>query len=157
MLASRLVTVRTWVTLSVLVLVALTVAVFARFLAPVDAPPVLLRVGQTRIEGARDEANWPQRGGDLRYEEQDRESPADVPTIPREGEFRIVVAFPAQPEDGTIEIERNNERGDEERVLREDWTDDLRYELEPGSYTLLAYAEYPDDAFVRYRFGFLVR
>ena len=144
-------TVRTWITLSLLLLVAMTVAVFVRFLAPVDAPPVLARVGDERIEGVLDEACWPQRGGELRCTEGD-EGPRAEGTLPDEGTMRLIVAYPAQPEEGRIEIVRGGDR-----VLRTDWDDEIDYELDRGTYTMTADARYPEDAFVRYRFAFRVR
>jgi hypothetical protein len=144
-------TVRTWITLSLFLLVAMTVAVFVRFLAPVGAPPVLARVGEVRVEGALDEACWPQRGGELRCTEGDDGPRADA-TLPDEGKLRLIVAYPAQPEGGRIDIRR-----DGESVLRTDWEDEIAYELEPGTYTMIADATYPQDAFVRYRFAFRIR
>lgn len=144
-------TVRTWITLSLVILVALTVAILVRLLAPVDAPPILARVGETRIEGSLVEACWPQRGGDLRCEEEDRRD-VEVTAIRSEGELRLIVAYPAQPEDGSVEI-----TGDEDRVLRKDWDDEIAYDLDRGSYTMVVHAVYPEGAFVRYRFGLRVR
>ena len=144
-------TVRTWITLSLLLLVAMTVAVFVRFLSPVDAPPILARVGDARLEGVLDEACWPQRGGELRCTEGD-DAPRAGTTLPGEGKLRLIVAYPAQPEEGRIEITR-----DDERVLRKDWDDEITYELDPGTYTMTADARYPEDAFARYRFAFRVR
>lgn len=143
-------TVRTWITLSLLLLVAMTAAVIVRFLLPVDAPPILVRSGDVRLDGELVRACWPQRGGELRCQQGDGE--AETVTVGREGTFRIIVAYPAQPEEGRFTITR-----DGERVLREDWDDELPYDLGAGAYTLEARAEYPQDAVVVYRFGFRVR
>ena len=144
-------TVRTWIILSVGLLVAMTAAVFIRFLLPVDAPPILVRSGDVRLDGALVEACWPQRGGDLRCEEGDGDG-AETATVPKEGTFRIIVAYPAQPEEGSLTVTK-----DGERVLRADWDDELDYDLDPGAYTMTADARYPEDAFARYRFTFRAR
>jgi hypothetical protein len=144
-------TVRTWVTLSVLILIALSVAIVARLLAPVPHPPILARSGDVRLQGQLIEACWPQRGGDLRCEKDGDD--AQLSTIPGKGELRIVVAYPAQPDEGSIVIRRG-----ETNFLREKgWDDEIAYALEPGRYELIARAEYPQDAFVSYRFPFRVR
>ncbi len=144
-------TVRTWITLSVLILVALSVATVARMLAPVPHPPVLARSGDVRLEGELVEACWPQRGGDLRCEDDGERS--DPITIRREGELRIVVAYPAQPEEGSVVVRRDGT----DVISENDWEDEIGYELDPGTYELITEARYPQDAFVRYRFAFQVR
>lgn len=144
-------TVRTWITLSVLILVALSVAIVVRLLAPVEAPPILVRSGDVRLDGSLVESCWPQRGGDLRCEEGGRFA-TEVRTIRPEGELRVIVAYPAQPEDGSIEIVRD---GGGKKTY--DWDDEVSYDLEPGTYSITARAEYPLDAHVVYRFGFSIR
>jgi hypothetical protein len=145
-------TVRTWMTLSALILVALTVAIFVRLLAPVDAPPVLVRVGDVRLEGDRVEACWPQRGGKLRCQEADTDR-SDATTVPSEGEFRIVVAYPAQPTDGNVEI-LPVDGGKKQHF---DYDDEIAYDLKRGEYVLQVSAMYPEQARVVYRFAFRTR
>jgi hypothetical protein len=147
------VTVRTWFTISVLVLVALSAAVVVRFLAPVDPPPIFVRSGESRLVGSLDKGCWPQRGGDLRCEEGgDGERPR-AGTIPREGKLRVVVAYPAQPEDGRIRIVRFPSR----EVLDEEWSESIDYKFEAGTYVMSADARYPEKAYTRYVFRFRVR
>ncbi len=71
------------------------------------------------------------------------------------GRLRVVVAYPAQPEDGSGSITITDSSGDE--VVDEKWDESIEYELDPGSYELTADARYPEDAFVRYVFRFRVR
>jgi len=144
-------TVRTWITLSIAILVALSVAIVVRLLAPVPHPPILARSGEARLEGRLIEACWPQRGGDLRCEKGSGTN--DPMTIPGEGELRIVVAYPAQPEEGSLRVMR----GRKTVLGSKDWEDEVTYDLDAGTYELIAEARYPQDAFVRYRFAFRVR
>ncbi len=145
-------TVRTWITLSVGLLVAMTAAVFIRFLLPVEAPPILVRSGDVRLDGSLVAACWPQRGGELRCEDGDTDA-GETATVPREGTFRIIVAYPAQPEEGYLRISPADGKSGE----REHWDDELDYELEPGRYVLEARAEYPQGGHVAYRFNFRSR
>jgi hypothetical protein len=148
------VTVKAWFTISALVLVALAAAVVIRFLAPVDPPPIFVRSGAVRLVGVLDEGCWPQRGSDLRCKEGPDERP-QTGTLPAEGKLRVVVAYPAQPDDGSGTITITDSSGDE--VLDEKWDESIDYELESGSYTMTADARYPAEAFVRYVFRFRVR
>ena len=143
-------TVRAWFTISTLVLVALVVAIFIRLLAPVGAPPVLARVGDTRLSGARVKACWPQRGGHLRC--QGAEPSPRTASLPKSGSLRIVVAYPAQPPSGTITIVRGGHT-----VLTRKWNDMVHYKLKTGTYELVADAQYPQDAYIKYRFTFRAR
>jgi hypothetical protein len=143
-------TVRAWFTISALVLLALSAAVIVRLLAPVAAPEILARVGDTRLDGTRIASCWPQRGNDLRCEEggdDDRE----LRTIPSSGRMRLIVTYPAQPEKGWVRID-----GENDDVAKRDWDDEFRYNLEPGEYQMVAHADYPQNARVRYRFAFRV-
>jgi hypothetical protein len=143
-------TVRTWITISVAVLVALSVAVVVQFLRPVPAPAIVVHAGDVRLDGAMDGSCWPQRNGELRCV--DPEPRPDGQTIDGNGSFRIVFAYPGEPKTGEIAID---EAGGEP-VLSSGWKRTLRYELEPGSYTLTARAGDEDEAFVRYAFAFNV-
>lgn len=144
-------TVRAWFTISALMLLALTAAVLFQFLRPVPAPEILMHVGDTRIEGSLDRYCWPQRGGDLRCAGGGG-GEAETQPIPASSTFRLVVAYPAQPEEGTVRVVS---RDTGETVLRRDWARSVPYELEPGTYFVEAEARYPADAVVRYRFAFL--
>ena len=142
-------TVRAWFTISTLVLIALVAAIFVRLLAPVGAPAVLARSGETRLSGARVKGCWPQRSGKLRCQGPD--GSAKQVTIAGSGSFRIVVAYPAQPKDGTISIKRGGRQ-----VLTKRWNDSVKYKLRPGSYLMYADARYPSGAYVKYRFAFRI-
>ncbi len=142
-------TVRTWFTISALVVAALTGAFVYRLLQPLAFPEVILRSGDVRIEGDLAASCWPKRGPELRCTRKDAE-PASRSTIPSAGTFRFIVTFPAQPEDGEIRIDGPT------RLKLDDWRQSLAYELAPGSYTLRARGEYPNDAYVSYLFRFRV-
>jgi len=143
------VTVRAWFTISALVLAALAAAFVFRLFAPITAPGILVRSGDVRLNGRLDDACWPGRHGELRCERAESTSPSAV-VVPADGRFRIVVAYPVQPEVGEIRIDGP------ERVRIGDWRNPLPYNLEPGTYTLTAEARYPERAFVRYVFRFRV-
>jgi hypothetical protein len=144
------VTVRAWFTISALVLAALAAAFVFRLFAPINAPGMLVRSGDVRLQGRLEESCWPARDGELQCEEGRSASSPASETVPAKGTFRIVVAYPAQPEDGEIRID-----GPDPTRIR-DWRNPLRYDLEPGTYTLTAQAQYPERAFVRYVFRFRV-
>src|SRR5688572_13457634 len=143
-------TVRTWFTISALVLVALAGAVVYQFLRPLRPPEILVSVGDVRLDGRVERACWPQRNGELDCGSEDRSD--DRRIIPNEGTFRFVVAFPAQPEDGKITIARGR------RTLEshDGWDRELDYDLEPGNYVLDVQAQYPEDAHLHYVFPFKV-
>lgn len=140
-------TVRTWITISVLALVGLTTATAYQFLRPVQPPQVVVHAGNERINGAFAAACWPQRTGVLRCTREKNATPRET-TIPSKGTLRVVLASPAQPTDGSIVI--RDQHG--ETVLRTGWKRTVRYDLEPGTYTLTAQAGASDNAFVRYVF-----
>ena len=144
-------TVRTWITLSVAVLIALSIAVVFQFLRPVPPPAIVVRADDTRLEGVLEEACWPQRNGKLRCTE-DGERPREN-AIDDNGSFRIVFAYPADPKEGRIEVED----ADGETVLESDeWKRTMRYDLVPGNYVLTAQAGTSGEAFVRYVFALRV-
>ena len=144
-------TVRTWITLSVAVLVALSVAVVVQLLRPVPPPAIVVRADDTRLTGVLDEACWPQRNGSLRCTDSEGDEPP-AQTIDGNGSFRIVFAYPADPKEGSVTVEDDD--GDE--VLESDWKRTLRYDLEPGTYTLTTQAGTTGEAFVRYVFALRV-
>lgn len=148
---SSTMTVRTWITISIAVLVALSVAAVVQFLRPVPPPPIVVRADDVRLEGSVDEACWPQRNGKLRCtKDADR---AGENTIGGNGSFRIVLAYPAEPKEGFVRVERT----DGKDVLRTDeWERTLRYDLDPGRYVLTAQAGTSGEAFVRYVFALRV-
>jgi hypothetical protein len=145
------VTVRTWITVSVAVLIALSIAIVVQFLRPVPPPAIVVRADDIRLEGVLEEACWPQRNGELRCTE-DGERPAEN-TIDDNGSFRFVFAYPADPREGRLEVAR----ADGTSVLSTDeWKRTLRYALDPGRYVLTAQAGTSGEAFVRYVFALRV-
>jgi hypothetical protein len=143
-------TVRTWFTLSALAIVALFAASAYFFLfRTIPVPEIVAGVGDIRIEGAMRETCWPQRG-ELECETGDEEV-AEV-EIPPSGEMRFVVLFPTQPDDGTIRI--TDERG--LSVLETEWTREVSYTLESGTYNLEVAASYPEEASLLYAFRLIV-
>lgn len=144
-------TVKAWLTISAIVLVALTVSVVVRLLQPAPAPEILARVGDTRLEGELIEACWPQRGGEIRCEDGDGGGPA-TKSVPSEGTLRVAV-YPVEPKSGTVTV-----RGaDGDEVLSRRWTKAVRYELDPGTYDVVAAADYGSGAKVSYRFRLTAR
>lgn len=142
-------TVRAWFTISALVVAALAIAFGFWLFAPARVPSILARSGDVRLEGALVEACWPERGGELTCKES-ADTDVRAAIVPAKGRFRIVVAFPTQPEDGEIRI------SGPERVRVNDWRNPLPYDLEPGTYGLTTEARYRDGAYVRYAFRFTV-
>jgi len=136
------------------VLVALAAAFGFRLFVSNPAPEIFVRVGDVRLEGRRISACWPQRSGQV--ECSDAESSDDVryPAIVSSGTLRILVAYPVQPNDGSIRI---TDRDAGTTVLERDWTRSLRYDLDPGRYVLRASAPYPQGSRVIYDFFFTVR
>ncbi len=144
-------TVRTWITISVAVLIALSVAVVVQFLLPVPPPAIVVRAGDLRLRGVLDGACWPQRNGKLRCTADDgRRAPEQ--TIDGDGSFRIVFAYPAEPKEGFVTLEG----ADGEEVLESGWKRTLRYDLDPGRYLLTAQAGKSGESYVRYVFALRV-
>lgn len=143
-------TVRTWITISVVAMLALGIAAGVRFLSQPGPPAILARAGAERLEGRLEAWCWPKRGGEVRCGREDDEAPR-AERIPRTGSIRVIVAFPAQPAEGALVIERSGQV-----VERSGWTDELEYRLTPGRYRLVANARYGDGAYVRYSFPFRV-
>ena len=137
-------------TLSILVLVALCWAVLFQFLRPINPPEVLAISGPVRLDGRTIAACWPQRDGELKCSRPDTDETRM--TVRGEGMFRLVVAYPAQPEDGQITIVRGQKTVNSE----DDWTRELDYDLDPGDYVLDVQARYPLEAFIHVRFPFRV-
>lgn len=145
-------TVRTWITISVALLVALSVAVVVQFLRPVPPPQIVVRAEDARLNGVLDEACWPQRNGKLRCtSEKGQEQPGN--TIDANGSFRIVFAYPAEPKEGSIAVERSDGKT---MLSTDEWKRTLRYDLDPGRYVLTAQAGKEGEAFVRYVFALTV-
>ena len=115
---------------------------------------MFVRVGGVRLVGVLDKGCWPQRGSDLRCKDGPNEKPRSG-TLPDVGKLRVVVAYPAQPDDGSGSIVVKDSKG--EQVIDEKWNEEIDYELDPGTYTLTADARYPTDAYVRYVFRFRIR
>jgi hypothetical protein len=143
-------TVRTWFTISALCVIALFGAVALKLTAPVNAPTMLARVGEIRLQGMRVASCWP-NGEKTKCE--GRGSSASAVTVPRRGTLRIVVAYPLQPtsRQGYIAI-----RSGRNVVLRRDWHENTRYDLAPGTYEAVAYARYRSNAHIEYSFPFRV-
>jgi hypothetical protein len=139
-------TVRTWFTISALVLVALTVAIVFRLRQPAPQPEILARVGQARLEGRLVESCWPKSGGDIVCEDANEGRPP-VRTVPSRGEIEFT-AYPVEPKDGTVVIED----ADGDVVLTEEWDDEIAYSLDEGTYDLTVDAIYGGDANVSYAF-----
>jgi hypothetical protein len=136
------VTVRTWFTISAIVVVALFAAVAVRLFVPGSQgpPDIVVRVGDVRLDGAVRESCWPQRDGAITCEERtDTESESHI--IPAAGSMRIFVSYPAQPKRGSIVISNGRRT-----VLKRKWTHNFRYSLDPGSYTLTVEAGYEPEA-----------
>jgi hypothetical protein len=145
------VTVRSWITISVLVLVALAGATVYQFTRPLEPPAILVHAGSKQLDGSPTYTScWPQRNGKLRCTGED--PVANGQTIGRSGSFRFVVAYPIQPDEGSIRIYR-----DRKTVLKRSWKRSLRYKLEPGSYVMTVRAEYPARAVTAYAYSFTVR
>jgi hypothetical protein len=140
------VTVRAWFTISAVVVAALGAALFFQFTRSVAPPEIVVHAGNERLEGTLASACWPQHSGDLRCEEHEQPD-APVRTIAGKGSLRVVLLYPAEPKNGSILIARRGKV-----VLRSRWRRTLRYDLEPGDYTLTAQAGAPDGAYVRYLF-----
>jgi hypothetical protein len=142
-------TVRTWITVSVAVLVALSVAVLLQFTRPIQPPSIVVHAGDQHIAGALDSACWPQRSGKLRCVKH-KKVDAAANTIPGNGSLRIVFAYPAEPKDGLIHISDDSTG---RTVLRSGWKRTIRYDLPPGTYTMTARAgKSGKGAYVRYVF-----
>lgn len=146
-------TVRAWFTISAIAVVALVAAfVWRFFFAAVAVPEVIARSDDVRLPGVFLASCWPDRDEELTCEEAEGvEAPQEQPAVDAAGSFRLIVAFPARPEGGRIEV---SERG--RTVIESEWTSELDYDLDPGSYELTAEARYRAGAFVRYRFAFSV-
>lgn len=146
-------TVRVWLTISAVALVALGIAFALRVFSPLEAPELIVTVeGRTesvRLPGVHEESCWEQRDGELRCVDPDPELPEGPPAVPVSGRMRIVAAFPVQPDEGTVRIieQREGDIGFEAEL-----DDRIAYELEEGHYVLRVEASYSDGAFVRYAF-----
>jgi hypothetical protein len=145
-------TVRTWITISVLVLIALSAAFVTQLTRTIEPPPIIVQTKGERLDGALDDACWPQRNGKLRCTTGD-EHPVPQ-TIDGNGSFRIVLASPAQPQEGSLRI--TDDDGD--TIVKSGWKRTLRYDLEPGAYSFTAQAGESgrNNAFVRYVFALRV-
>ena len=145
-------TVRAWITISVLVLLALAAAVTIRVLSPIPAPALFASAGRTRIEGVFRGSCWTQGGGKLHCRQGERGARSG-PAVPASGTLRVLAAYPVQPERGTLRITSSSGR-----VVHEGtWSDRVAYSLDRGSYILAADARYGGRAYVRYDFPFVVR
>lgn len=144
--------VRTWFTLSALVLVALGIAFAVRIFSPVGAPEILASAGDVSLEGYELASCWPQRGGEARCRTTERDDDGPYTTIPSTGTLRILAAFPVQPDDGSVIVTD----GSGQPVIVSSWTREIDYDLDTGSYELLAEGRYTDGGNVTYRFFFSV-
>lgn len=146
-------TVRVWLTISAVALVALGIAFGLRVFSPLEAPELVVTVEGTdesvRLPGTHEASCWVQRDGELRCVEPDRDLPDGSPAVPTSGRMRIVAAFPVQPDEGMVRIVEG--RGGA-TAFEAELDDRIEYELEAGRYVLHVEARYPDGAFVRYAF-----
>jgi len=148
-----LVTVRAWFTISAIVVAALFAAVALKLFAPVSAPAVTARAGSIRLPGRLDAACWPRAGCS-----RGRHGSSEVATLPGTGRIRVVVQYPVQPKNGYIRISSAGHV-----IVRAGWSGSrtkptvVSYDLPPGRYSVLAYADYTKTAHVRYIFDFRVR
>ena len=144
-------TVRTWLTISVICVIALFAAVILKLTAPVNAPTMLARVGEIRLQGQRDSSCWPVG---MKTKCAGRTAATPAVSVPGKGTLRVIVAYPLQPKasQGTIEV-----RQGETVIIKRDWHENTNYDLAPGSYELVAYAAYRNNAHIRYTFPFRAR
>jgi hypothetical protein len=145
-------TVRAWFTISALVLAALAAAFALQILRPVQPPEVVVRTDDRRLVSYDRDACWPQRNGKLRCTSEE-ETDAERNTIDENGSLRIVLASPAQPKDGSIRVTNL----EDETVLKSGWKRTLRYDLDPGDYTLTAHAGESGKGKAYVRYAFLLR
>jgi hypothetical protein len=144
--------VRTWVTISALVLFILAVAFAFQLYGPVRPPAIVARVGTVRLEGTLVKACWPQRNGHATCVGAKRPRVTDR-TVPATGTVRVVVAYPFKPKSGTIRI---TSRDGTTVVVTTALKEDIPYRLQPGTYTLEADAQYGGGTYVVYDFGLRV-
>ena len=140
-------TVRTWITISVIVVVALCAAVVLQFTLPVRPPEIVLRAAGVHLTGALEASCWPQRSGDLKCTRHDARPKAQ--RIAPKGSLRAIFVYPAKPNDGTIRIDRAR---DGHNVLRSKWKPTVPYRLAPGRYLVTAQVGALRGAYVRYVF-----
>lgn len=141
-------TVRTWFTISTIVVIALFGAVALKLSAPVNAPTIVVRSGDLRLVGHRNGACWPKGNGRLHCVGADP-APPRVVMLPRRGKLRVVVAYPLQPKQGYVAITHGRDI-----ISKRNWTESFAYDVPPGTYQLIAYAKYPKSVFVQYLFAF---
>ena len=144
-------TVRTWFTLSAVVVIALFGAVALKLTAPVNAPTIVARAGELRLHGRRISACWPNGRGKEKCTGAENTAP-DVATLSRRGTLRVVVAYPLQPKQGYIEV-----RSGDRVVFKRPWSENTDYNVPSGNYELVAYAKYAKSSHLEYAFGFRVR
>ncbi len=147
-------TVRVWLTISAVALVALGTAFALRVFSPLEAPELVVtvegRAESVRLPGVHEGSCWGQQDGELRCVDPDPDLPGDPPTVPASGRMRIVAAFPVQPDEGTVRI---LEQPGGDIAFETELDDRIDYDgLEPGDYVLRVEGRYPDGAFVRYAF-----
>lgn len=142
--------VKAWFTISALILVALSVAVVVRLLAPAPQPEILARVGEARLAGTLVSSCWPQRGGEIRCSDAGE---TEVPErrIPGSGELELT-AYPVEPTEGDVTIRTL----DGDVVFEGAWDDEIDYDLEAGTYEMTVEARYTDEAKVTYLFRLVV-
>jgi hypothetical protein len=143
-------TVRTWITISVAVVVALCVAVVLQFTLPVHPPEIIIQAAGARLTGALEASCWPQRSGDLKCTRHDPRP--KVQRIAPRGSLRVILVYPAKAT-GTIRIDRVR---DGHVVLRSRWKPTVPYKLAPGRYLVTAQAGALRGAYVRYVFALTV-
>jgi hypothetical protein len=143
--------VRTWFSISALVLVVLAIAFVLRFFAPVPAPEIVARVGSIRVAGQRVADCWPQRDGKVRCETRSVEW-KNPSRLRGKSTIHVVVAYPVQPQAGSLALATR----DGHTIVTSKWTDSLPYDLPAGDYSLRVRADYPNGAYVDYAFPLTV-
>jgi len=145
-------TVKAWMTISVVVLALLGGTAAYRFLAPLQPPELLATAGDVRLEGSRRAYCWPERRAERPRCRRSGGNDAAV-AMPRWGRIRVVAAYPVSPKGGFLELRRQGG----EVVQRVDGLDEpISYDLAPGRYELTAEARYSASAYVRYSFAMKV-
>ena len=139
---------RTWFTISAVLVLALIAAVALKLSVPSGPPTIVARVGDIRLNGALQESCWTDGPGKKQCTTPETR-PGEAVTIPGKGTLRIVVAYPSQPSKGTIVVSQGSKV-----VFSNKWRQNTRYELRPGRYELVANAEYPRGVHIEYAFAF---
>jgi hypothetical protein len=147
------VTVRTWITISVIAAAALGGAFAVRLFRPIEAPALVARAGEVRLPAIDRGSCWPQGDTTPRCRPPAATGPGQGPRLDAQGRIDVFAAYPVQPEDGEIKIV---DTASSRPLKTLEYTDRVDYDLPPGRYVLEVEGRYGEDAYVRYAFGFRV-